>query len=179
MGVRGLGACGFGAGLIITYVFHTVVSMLDVAQLKEQFTRLFGPGGHVHVLRSPGRVNLIGEHTDYNDGFVFPMAIEPEVRIVCRTRNDDLVKVASTVYSNEFVEFSLRKKIERGKPSWGNYVRGVAAELIAAGIPLSGMDALISNTLPVGGGLSSSAAIEIASGKAMLHLAGLKMDVDR
>ena len=120
----------------------------EYTKLKDQFLRMFGPGGTVHIVRAPGRVNLIGEHTDYNDGFVFPMAIEPHVLVACRARGDDVVKAASTVYPNEFVEFSLRKKIERGKPSWGNYVRGVAAELIGAGIPLSGMDALFSNTLP-------------------------------
>ncbi|MDP9175319.1 MAG: galactokinase [Planctomycetota bacterium] len=149
------------------------------AELKERFVQIFGPGGRIHVIRAPGRVNLIGEHTDYNDGFVFPMAIEPEVKIVCRTRKDDIVKVSSTVFTNEFVEFSLGKKIERGKPTWGNYVRGVAAELIGAGIPLAGMDALISNTLPVGGGLSSSAAIEVSTARALLLLCDLTMDVDR
>jgi galactokinase len=151
----------------------------EYSPLKEQFTRMFGPGGTIHVVRAPGRVNLIGEHTDYNDGFVFPMAIEPQVLVACRARPDDIVKAASTVYPNEFVEFSLRKKVERGKPTWGNYVRGVAAELIGAGIPLSGMDALFSNTLPVGGGLSSSAAIEVGTGRSLLLLAGLTMEVDR
>jgi galactokinase len=147
--------------------------------LKDHFTQIFGPGGRLHIIRAPGRVNLIGEHTDYNDGFVFPMAIEPEVKIVCRARQDDIVKIASTVFPGEFVEFSLSKKIDRAKPTWGNYSRGVAAELIAAGIPLSGIEALISNTLPVGGGLSSSAAIEVATGRALLELAGLTIDHDR
>ncbi|MGA2585108.1 MAG: galactokinase [Tepidisphaeraceae bacterium] len=149
------------------------------SQLKERFAHIFGAEGHIHVVRAPGRVNLIGEHTDYNDGFVFPMAIEPEVRIAFRARTDDIVKVASTVFSGEFVEFSLLKKIERGKPSWGNYVRGVAAELIAAGIPLSGMDALIANSLPVGGGLSSSAAIEVSTARALLLLEGHAVETDR
>lgn len=151
----------------------------EIQPLKERFTQLFGEGGKIRVVRAPGRVNLIGEHTDYNDGFVFPMAIEPEIKVVCRTRKDDTVKIASTVYSNEFVEFSLQKKIDRAKPAWGNYGRGVAAELIGAGIPLSGMDAMISNSLPVGGGLSSSAAIEIAMARALLLLAGLDMDANR
>jgi galactokinase len=156
------------------------VSSESNAQLQERFTQVMGAEpSPVHILRAPGRVNLIGEHTDYNDGFVLPMAIEPEVRIVCRTRKDQVVRVASTVFSNEFVEFSLQKKIERGKPAWGNYVRGVAAQMIGAGIPLSGMDALIYNTLPVGGGLSSSAALEVATARALLLLAGLSMDVDR
>jgi galactokinase len=151
----------------------------EIHQLKQRFTQLFGEGGKIRVVRAPGRVNLIGEHTDYNDGFVFPMAIEPDIKVVFRGRSDETIKIASTVYSNEFVEFSLQKKIERANPPWGNYARGVAAELIGAGIPLAGMDALISNSLPVGGGLSSSAAIEVGVARALLLLAGLEMDNNR
>src|SRR5687768_5795737 len=115
----------------------------DTAALKEQFHRSFGAGyggvsDRVRVVRAPGRVNLIGEHTDYNEGFVFPMAIEPDVRIVCRGRDDAKVRLASTVFPSEVVEFSLDRKIESGKPSWANYSKGVAAELIGAGIPLVG-----------------------------------------
>jgi galactokinase len=153
------------------------------ADVREQFQKVFGAGpagaGKVHVIRAPGRVNLIGEHTDYNDGFVFPMAIEPEVRIVCRSRPDGLVRLASTAFHDQIAEFSVQQKIARGQPKWANYMRGVAAELIAAGIPLVGMDALYSNTLPVGGGLSSSAAIEVGTGQALLTLAGVDMDGDR
>jgi galactokinase len=152
----------------------------DVTELHDKFHQIFGhSAGKVHVIRAPGRVNLIGEHTDYNDGFVFPMAIEPEVRLICRARADGAVRLSSTVYPNELVEFSLQKKIERGSPAWSNYSRGVAAQLIAAGIPLSGMDALIANTLPVGGGLSSSAAVEVATGLALLTLAGAEMNPTR
>lgn len=159
---------------------HKVAAMQEnYTALKEKFNQVFGPGGRVHIVRAPGRVNLIGEHTDYNDGFVFPMAIEPQVSIACRARNDAMVRIASTVYPNEFVEISLARKIERGKPAWGNYCRGVVAELIAAGVPLGGMDALVSNTLPVGGGLSSSAALEIGTGRALLAIAGLTMDTNR
>lgn len=147
--------------------------------LKDQFARIFGPDGRLHVVRAPGRVNLIGEHTDYNDGFVFPMAIEPEVRIVCRGREDGRIRLASTVFPDQVVEFSLQEKIQPGEPTWANYSRGVAAEFVAAGIPLSGMEALISNTLPVGGGLSSSAAIEVATAAAFLAVGGLEMDIGR
>jgi galactokinase len=133
----------------------------------------------VHVIRAPGRVNLIGEHTDYNEGFVCPMAIEPEVRVVCRARPDGVVRLASTAFPGQMAEFSVERKIARGEPSWTNYIRGVAAELAGAGIPLTGMDALIENTLPVGGGLSSSAAIEVGTGLAFLTLAGVEMDRDR
>jgi galactokinase len=150
-----------------------------VATAKSQFERIFGSGGKIHVIRAPGRVNLIGEHTDYNDGLVFPMAIEPQVLVVCRGRDDGKVKLASTAFEGVLAEFSVQQKIERGKPAWSNYGRGVAAEMIAAGIPLPGMDALIANTLPVGGGLSSSAAIMVGIAQAFLTIAGLKMDVDR
>jgi galactokinase len=149
------------------------------AQLKDRFTQLFGAGGKLHVIRAPGRVNLIGEHTDYNDGFVFPMAIEPHVLLVCRSRDDGVVRVISTHFPDQPIELSVQKKIARGEPAWANYFRGVAAELLAAGIPLTGMDLLLDNTLPVGGGLSSSAAIEVATAMAFLTLAGLTMDPAR
>src|SRR3954470_8969107 len=155
--------------------------MQSTQAIKAEFAKVFGDGakGRIHVVRAPGRVNLIGEHTDYNDGLVFPMAIEPQVLIVCRTRDDGVVRLASTAFAGQVVEFSIERKIERGEPSWANYFKGVAAELVGAGIPLTGMDALIDNTLPVGGGLSSSAAIEVGTGLALLTLAGVEMDRDR
>ena len=149
------------------------------AAVKANFAEVFGAGGKVHVIRAPGRVNLIGEHTDYNDGFVFPMAIEPQVLLACRSRDDGEVRLASTAFPGEIVSFSVQSKIAPGQPAWANYSRGVAAELLAAGIPLTGMEALIDNTLPVGGGLSSSAAVELATAQAFLTLAGLKMDPAR
>ncbi|HZZ41995.1 MAG TPA: galactokinase [Tepidisphaeraceae bacterium] len=150
-----------------------------IGELRAKFEGVFGAGGKTFLVRAPGRVNLIGEHTDYNDGFVCPMAIEPEVRIVCRLNESGKVRIASTVFAGQVAEFSVQEKIERGEPKWGNYMRGVAAELIGAGIPLSGMEAMYDNTLPVGGGLSSSAAIEVGTGIALLTLAGLKMDAMR
>src|SRR5216117_664585 len=104
----------------------------SLADLKHKFASLFGAGGKIHIVRAPGRVNLIGEHTDYNDGFVFPMAIEPQVLLVCRSREDGLVRLTSTVFPGQIAEFSLQKKIERGDPKWANYSRGVAAEMLAA-----------------------------------------------
>jgi len=148
----------------------------DIAGIKSQFQSIFGSGGKLEVVRSPGRVNLIGEHTDYNDGFVFPMAIEPHVTIVFRKRDDGRVRLASTVFPKQVVEFSVKENIVRGEPSWANYSKGIAAELKGAGVQLSGMDALLSNTLPVGGGLSSSAALEVGTGRALLHLINKQMD---
>jgi galactokinase len=153
------------------------------AELQEEFFKVFGgcadSANPVRMIRAPGRVNLIGEHTDYNDGFVLPMAIEPEVRIACRARNDGLIRLASSVFPGQIVEFSVQKKIEKGEPKWANFSRGIAAELLRAGIPLAGMDALMTNTLPVGGGLSSSAAIEIGTGRALLAMVEQQLDGDR
>ena len=148
-------------------------------KIKREFQRIFAAEGRIHVVRAPGRVNLIGEHTDYNDGFVFPMAIEPEVRMVCRGRDDSRVRIASTAFPGQVVEFALDTKITPGEPTWANYSRGVAAEMLAGGIPLTGMDALVSNTLPVGGGLSSSAALEVATAWCFLVLGGLEMNIAR
>src|SRR5205085_4141374 len=119
-------------------------SAAELQELKALFGETFGPepgaAHRTHVVRAPGRVNLIGEHTDYNDGFVFPMAIEPEVRIVCRARSDGLVRIASTAFTGEIAEFSVQQKVAEGKPKWSNYSRGVAGELLQAGVPLPGMD---------------------------------------
>src|SRR5438105_14610684 len=103
--------------------------------IKKDFAAIFGAEGKQHVVRAPGRVNLIGEHTDYNEGFVFPMAIEPEVRIVCRARDDGRIRLASSAFADQVIEFSVQERIARGDPPWTNYIRGVAAELVAAGIP--------------------------------------------
>ncbi len=147
--------------------------------LVSEFQQIFGDGGRVRIVRSPGRVNLIGEHTDYNDGFVLPMAIEPQVTIACRGREDGIIRLASSFYPGQVVEWSIDQKIARDEPKWANYARGVSAELKAAGIPLTGMDALMTNSLPVGGGLSSSAAFEVGIGTALLTLGGLDMDLQR
>jgi galactokinase len=154
-----------------------------LAALRSQFISLMGPHSDtarkIHMIRAPGRVNLIGEHTDYNDGFVLPMAIAPEVTIVCRARDDGKVRFASSAFPDQIAEFSVNEKIISGEPKWANYIRGVAAELLGAGVPLVGMDAMLTNTLPVGGGLSSSAAILVATGLSLLTLAGTTMEPSR
>lgn len=153
--------------------------MAPPSSLQDQFISVFGSDGKIRTIRAPGRVNLIGEHTDYNDGFVFPMAIAPEVTMVCRARTDGKVCVASTVFPGQIAEFSVNEPIKVAEPKWSNYVRGVAAELIDAGVPLVGMDAMMTNTLPVGGGLSSSAAVEVATGLSLLTLSGTTMEPGR
>lgn len=146
------------------------------AQAKEHFARHFSAHGRIHVIRAPGRVNLIGEHTDYNDGFVCPMAIEPNVLLICRARDDGMVHVRSSAFPEALETFGVEKTVEKAKKgAWSNYVRGPAAMLRNKGVPMVGMDCFITNTLPTGSGLSSSAAMEVGSMLALLTLSGNEM----
>lgn len=113
---------------------------------------------------APGRVNLIGEFTDYNNGFVLPCALEFCTRILYRKRNDNKVVVHSLHYPGESDEFFLDQEIARGESQWGNYIRAVAFVLKRQGHQLSGVDLLIDSNVPQGSGLSSSAALEVAVG---------------
>jgi len=115
----------------------------------------------------PGRVNLIGEHTDYNDGFVLPVAIKRDVRIALRPREDRIVKVYSLEY-NDWYEFNLDNLHYNPDLLWTNYVQGVAWVLQELGIPLRGFDGLISGNVPRASGLSSSAALEVSTATAFL-----------
>ncbi len=115
------------------------------------------------IVRAPGRVNLIGEHTDYNDGFVLPMTIDRAMWIALRPRDDHRVLLYSIDFENH-IEFSL-DTIKHNK-GWGEYVRGVAWALQGTGFPLEGWEGVISSDIPIGAGLSSSAALEIATAKA-------------
>jgi galactokinase len=115
------------------------------------------------LVRAPGRVNLIGEHTDYNEGFVLPMAIERAIHIALRPRNDRRVIVRSLEY-NETAEFSL-DNLQKGK-GWLEYIKGSAWAMREEGWPLSGWDGVITGDIPRGAGLSSSAAVEVAAVRA-------------
>ncbi|MBI2952996.1 MAG: galactokinase [Chloroflexi bacterium] len=140
--------------------------------LTTSFTRLFG-GMPDLIARAPGRVNLLGEHTDYNDGFVLPMAINMDIRIATRMRSDRRVYIYSTEFDQRDV-FGLAK-VERANHTWANYVRGVAEVLQCEGYALRGMDAAISSNVPRGTGLSSSAALELAAATAFRLLCGLDL----
>lgn len=146
-----------------------------VAKLKEDFQARFGVAPQF-IARGPGRVNLIGEHTDYNGGFVFPVAINATTLVAVAPGETDQVRVASQGYESEAV-FAL-SKLEKAGPneSWSNYVRGVVWALQEKGLldiaQLPGARLLIHSNVPQGAGLSSSAALEIATGLAFLKLAG-------
>ena len=126
-----------------------------------------------HIVRAPGRVNLLGEHTDYNDGFVLPMAIEHAVWIALRPRDDEIV----TIHAENFDEtksFSL-DHFEKGK-GWMEYIKGVAHGLQANGFALKGWDGVMLGNVPVGAGLSSSAAVENAASRAFSIASAFEWD---
>jgi galactokinase len=123
--------------------------------------------------RAPGRVNLIGEHTDYNDGLVLPLAIDRYCRVEATRRNDRILRIRSRDRGEE-IEVSLDAASPRR--SWSDYPVGVAVLLEASGIRLSGSDLTIASDVPPGGGLSSSAALEVAVAQALLGLVGIERD---
>ncbi len=110
---------------------------------------------------APGRVNLIGEHIDYCDGFVLPFAIDRAIVIAGRARLDDEVRIATDL-NDEVVSFHVGAPVQEGEPKWSNYIRGVARGFQNLGYHLSGFDAFIVSSIPGGAGLSSSAALELA-----------------
>jgi galactokinase len=115
----------------------------------------------VRVVRAPGRVNLIGEHTDYNEGFVLPAAIDLELRIAYRPTDDRRVELHSAE-SEVPLAFSL-DGVGAPDGAWGDYVKGTALEMAAAGLRTVGLRGVLASTVPVGAGLSSSAALELAA----------------
>ena len=127
------------------------------------------------IFRAPGRVNLIGEHTDYNDGFVMPVAIEFSTWVAAAGRPDRVLGVYSENFG-ELREFPLDDSAPQRQNHWTDYVRGVAIALERAGYRLRGTNLLIRGAVPIGGGLSSSAAVEVASAFALLGVAGRTVD---
>jgi galactokinase len=142
--------------------------------MKEAFADDFGGEPDI-VVRAPGRVNLIGEHTDYNDGFVLPVAIDRAVYIAARARAVRTVRLVA-LDIDQRTAFSLNDIVPDETMTWSNYVRGVALFLQEAGYTLRGMDALIHGDVPRGAGLSSSAALEMAAAAAFAATSGLDLD---
>ena len=142
--------------------------------IEGSFERIYGSKPEVAV-SAPGRVNLIGEHTDYNDGFVLPAAIDRAIRMAGRRRADRVVRLHAMDLSDS-VEFSL-DGIERDeRHSWSNYFRGVSNLLLANGFKLTGADVVFGGDIPREAGLSSSAAVEVATLAFWRKLAGLDFD---
>ena len=142
--------------------------------MEETFQKIFGAPPEV-VVRAPGRVNLIGEHTDYNDGFVLPAAIDRFVEFAGRRRADRTVRVHSTDFQDS-AEFSLDSIQKDSETRWSNYVRGVSKFLEADGHRLAGADIVFGGNVPRESGLSSSAAVEVGTTVFWQRLAGLELD---
>ena len=133
------------------------------------------PNQSKRLFRAPGRVNLIGEHTDYNEGFVLPAAIEFSTWVTSVPRIDRTVSVYAENFSEQ-IEFDLDEQSPHARGHWSDYVRGVAVTLKRAGYSLRGAELRIRGEVPIGSGLSSSAALEVASGFALLTNSGLMVD---
>jgi len=145
-----------------------------VAALRDVFGRQFGAAPTV-VARAPGRVNLIGEHTDYNDGFVFPIAIDRDTLVAARPRTDRQVRLYSDTLRRAS-QWSLDAIEPSRDQPWSNYVRGLTRFLEEEEVALPGADLAIASSVPLGAGVSSSAALEMAAGTALLALAGVEME---
>ncbi|MFH1038371.1 MAG: galactokinase [PVC group bacterium] len=137
---------------------------MEKGQIIQRFNRHFA--GIPRVFAAPGRVNLIGEHTDYNDGFVLPMALEYMTAVAVYPRSDRMVE-SHSVNLDDSVVFSLDENDHR-RGHWSDYIAGVARVLELSGFRMPGADLLIESTVPVGAGLSSSAALEVATALAFL-----------
>lgn len=147
----------------------------DVTNIaRSAFTDRFGLAPTI-LVRAPGRVNLIGEHTDYNDGFVMPMAIDRWTAIALRPRMDDEVKLHS-LETAETGSFSLADLSPGKVNGWLNYVHGVAGAMAAAGLALRGWEGVVASDVPVGAGLSSSASFELAVARAFAVLGDAPWD---
>ncbi|MBD0411152.1 galactokinase [Pseudoalteromonas distincta] len=145
---------------------------MKLNEFQQQFLSLYGAPAQ-GIAAAPGRVNLIGEFTDYNDGFVLPCSLEFRTQVMFKERDDNIITVHSLNYPGEKDSFSVDEEITEGQSQWGNYIRAVTYVLKRAGYTLRGADLLIDSNLPQGSGLSSSAALEVAVGGMFNHIAQL------
>lgn len=142
-----------------------------VKKVVDNYANAFGEK-HI-VVRSPGRVNIIGEHTDYNEGFVLPAAIDKAAFVAVGKRDDNLIKLYSVAYNENFeADLTSLKPTDKG---WPNYVTGVADQLLKRGHKISGFNLVLDADVPIGAGLSSSAALECATVVALDNLFGLNI----
>jgi galactokinase len=148
--------------------------LIDPKALRDSFRNLYAK--EARLFQAPGRVNLIGEHTDYNEGFVLPIAIDRSTTVAAAARDDRRVRVHSFNF-NESAEFDLDLEGRPQRGIWLDYVEGVARELDVRCVGgMRGADLAIFSEVPVGAGLSSSAALEISVGLALLSLSGMEME---
>ncbi|MGV3603000.1 MAG: galactokinase [Dyadobacter fermentans] len=137
----------------------------------QQFRHLYG--GEAALYRAPGRINLLGEHTDYNGGFVLPAAVDREIWFAIRRNDGDVCRVyAMDLQEEDQFEVS---NVQQSPKSWPNYLRGVVAQLVAAGYPVTGFDLVFGGNIPQGAGMSSSAALECGLATALNDVHGFQI----
>ena len=146
-----------------------------IAQLRTAFSHAFGDARNTTITRAPGRVNIIGEHTDYNDGYVLPIAIDRSVLVAMRPNGSSIVNIRSVNY-DQSASFDLNAEGLEADAQWLRYPFGVAKVLLAEGHALAGIDVAVEGNVPLGGGLSSSAAVEVAF--ALAYCTASKLDID-
>lgn len=145
---------------------------MELAAIRNKFNEKFGTAGSVYT--SPGRVNLIGEHTDYNGGFVFPGAIDKGMIAEIKFNGTDTVK-AYSIDLDDYAEFGFNEE-DAPKASWARYIFGVCREIIKRGGKLQGFDTVFAGDVPLGAGMSSSAALESTYAFAMNDMNDLGID---
>ncbi|HEX5425180.1 MAG TPA: galactokinase [Candidatus Acidoferrales bacterium] len=160
-------------GMPCPYGMDVRESMNTVGELKSRFRAKYGEEPVVY--RAPGRVNLIGEHTDYNDGFVFPAAIDLFTYVAIAPRTDRVIRVHSENFGED-LDFALDGTPENVPAGWARYVLGVALILERQGHALKGANLLIRGEVPIGAGVSSSAAVEVAAGYSLLANSGFRLE---
>jgi galactokinase len=146
---------------------------MTIQQIAKAFEKLYG--GQPRIYRAPGRINLIGEHTDYNGGFVMPAAINFSTFVAVTRRDDATVKIHSDLF-NENASVDLADPPARGRKHWSDYAVGVAVKLQESGRRLSGANMFVHGEVPLGSGLSSSAAIEVSTALGLLDVAGKQIN---
>ena len=145
------------------------------ANVVGKLDEIFGGADRPAVVRAPGRVNIIGEHTDYNGGFVLPIAIARDTLVACRRNGTRTVRIHSLDFDRTG-EFHLDHAQKRTDLPWLNYPQGVAACIERGGARLTGVDCAVQGSVPIGGGLSSSASVEVAFALAFCEAGQIEID---
>ena len=148
---------------------------LQPETLQQRFAEIYGEATGVCLARAPGRVNLLGDHTDYNDGFVLPMTVDRAVYYALRQRVDATVRLISLNFDEE-ISYPLDQRPDVLPGSWSSYVTGTIEELRQRGLVTGGFEGVLAGDVPLGGGLSSSAALEVATVVALQALLGFQLD---
>lgn len=143
-------------------------------RLRREFINTFGENRSAIIVRSPGRINLIGEHTDYNNGFVLPSAIDRAIYLCVAPRSDSEARIRSADFK-EGCHLDV-KNLTRSERTWANYLIGIVVELRKAGFPLQGFDCAFTGNIPIGAGMSSSAAVEAGLAFALNEVFDLGID---